>query len=107
MDDHETKDILNRKFDLIILDGAYPECALGLQYKLNVPFMYVNTVGFYTGSISRAGSPAPYSITPAFMISLTDNMNFIQRVLNSMAQVFLQISHAVSTQLMFVLINLN
>ncbi|CAO1440524.1 unnamed protein product [Diamesa serratosioi] len=94
LDDHETKDILNRKFDLFILDGAYPECALGLQYKLNVPFMYVNTVGFYTGSTSRAGSPAPYSITPAFMISLTDNMNFIERVINSMTQVLVQITHA-------------
>lgn len=101
MDDHETKDILNRKFDLIILDGAYPECALGLQYKLKVPFMYVNTVGFYTGSTSRAGSPAPYSITPAFMISLTDNMNFIERVINSMTQVFVDITHAVSEQWLF------
>lgn len=41
----------------MILDGAYPECALGLQYKMGLPFMYINTVGFHTPSISRAGSP--------------------------------------------------
>lgn len=57
LDDHETKDLMNSTFDLLILDGAFPECALGLQYKFNVPFMYINTVGFYTGSTSLSGSP--------------------------------------------------
>lgn len=67
-----------------------------MQYKFNIPFIYLNTVGFYTGSVSRAGSPTPYSITPSFAIAMTDNMNFIQRVTNSLAHVVLSVSHAVS-----------
>lgn len=112
--DHETKDLMNSTFDLMIIDGAFPgkeiqltfglnrnlfefaECALGLQYVFNIPFMYLNTVGFYTGSVSRSGSPTPYSITPSFAIAMTDNMNFIQRVINSLAHVTLSISHVVS-----------
>lgn len=94
--DHETKDLLEQKFNLLILDGAFPECALGLQYKFNVPFMYLNTVGFYTDSVSRAGSPMPYSITPHFSQALTDDMNFLQRVTNVAISIGLQTMHVVS-----------
>lgn len=87
---------MNSKFNLLILDGAFPECALGLQYKFNVPFMYINTVGFYTGATSLSGSPAPYSITPHFTLALTDDMNFIQRATNTAMSVFLQAVHSVS-----------
>lgn len=57
MSDPETKEFLyiNQNFDLIILDGAYPECALGFVHHFNAPFMYINTVGFYMGSLSTAG----------------------------------------------------
>jgi UDP-glucoronosyl and UDP-glucosyl transferase len=96
LDDPETKDLLEAKFDLLILDGAFPECALGLQYRFNVPFMYINTVGFYTGSTSRAGSPTPYSITPHFSIALTDHMNFLERVTNTAVHVLLNVIHSVS-----------
>lgn len=95
LDDHETKDLLNSNFNLLILDGAFPECALGLQYKLNAPFMYINTVGFYTGSTSLAGSPTPYSITPHFSIALTDDMSFIERVTNSAVHVLSNAMHSV------------
>jgi hypothetical protein len=101
LEDHETKDLLNSKFNLLILDGAFPECALGLQYKFNVPFMYINTVGFYTGSISRSGSPAPYAITPHFSVALTDDMNFIQRVTNMAIHIGLQMFHSVSFTKLF------
>lgn len=60
MSDPETKDFVytNHKFDLVILDGAYPECALGFTHRFNAPFMYINTVGFYMGSLSTAGKSA-------------------------------------------------
>jgi UDP-glucoronosyl and UDP-glucosyl transferase len=96
LDDPETKDLLEAKFNLLILDGAFPECALGLQYRFNVPFMYVNTVGFFTGSTSGAGSPAPYSITPHFSVALTDDMNFVERVTNTFVHVLLTVIHSVS-----------
>lgn len=90
--------MLDSKFNLLIIDGSFPECALGLQYKFNVPFMYINTVGFYTGSISLSGSPTPYSITPHFSIAMTDDMNFIERIINSAVHVMLQIFHSVRTK---------
>ncbi|ETN60417.1 hypothetical protein AND_007961 [Anopheles darlingi] len=85
LEDKETLDLLGRKFDLVILDGAFPECALGLVYRLGVPFMYINTVGFYTGTMSLAGNPTPYSTTPIFYRPLTDDMSFIERLSNTIA----------------------
>lgn len=47
--DAETHTLLRQSFDLLILDGAFPECALGIAHHYGVPFMYLNTVGFYMG----------------------------------------------------------
>lgn len=95
-EDAEIKDLLNQTFDLVILDGAFPECSLGLVHKYQVPFMYINTVAFYTTSLSLAGNPAPYSVTPAFYSSFTDDMTIMQRAMNAAMYIFMNICHAVS-----------
>ncbi|KAK9875889.1 hypothetical protein WA026_009676 [Henosepilachna vigintioctopunctata] len=84
LDDHETKEMLyfHKSFDLVILDGAFPECALGFVKHYNTPFMYINTVALHTGSLSLAGNPNPYSITPFLATSYTDSMMLHERMLN-------------------------
>jgi hypothetical protein len=72
-----------RIYDLIILDGAYVECALGLVYHFKSPFMYINTVGMYTAPLSMAGNPEPYATTPFFNTALSDDMNIVQRFGNA------------------------
>ena len=86
LSDPETKDLLypQQSFDMLILDGAYPECGLGFVNYYNVPFMYINTVGFYTGSLSLAGNPSPYSVTPFLARPFTDSMNLLQRTINTL-----------------------
>lgn len=96
LNDAETKNLLNRHFDLVILDGAFPECAVSLVHAFRVPFMMINTVGLYTGSLSLAGNPAPYSTTPIFFSSFTDEMNLYQRMLNTIYTVFAYSVHRVS-----------
>lgn len=96
LNDAETRELLNRQFDLVILDGAFPECALAMVYKFKVPFIYINTVGFYMGSISLAGNPSPYSVSPVFYSSYTDDMNIGQRMVNTVFHVFANMVHAVS-----------
>ncbi|XP_023180070.2 2-hydroxyacylsphingosine 1-beta-galactosyltransferase [Drosophila hydei] len=92
--DAETKDLANRTFDLAILDGAYPECLQGLTHLYKIPFMYINTVGFYTGSLSLAGNPASYAITPNFYSSFTDQMSLYERALNTGMQIGQNILHS-------------
>ncbi|XP_022114691.2 UDP-glucosyltransferase 2 [Pieris rapae] len=102
LNDYETRSFLRsgRTYDLIILDGAYPECALGVVYRQKVPFMYINTVGFYSGPTSISGSPAPYSVTPIFAKSFTDNLNFIDRVRNTFWHVGAFAGHAISVTIL-------
>nr|XP_044248698.1 UDP-glycosyltransferase UGT5 isoform X3 [Drosophila takahashii] len=85
--DEETKELSSRSFDLVIIDGAFPECFLGLIYQFKVPFMYINTVGFYTGSISTAGNPVSYAITPNFYSRFTDTMSIYERAVNTAMQI--------------------
>lgn len=86
LSDHETKEMLqtHKHFDLLILDGAFPECAVGFVKHYQAPFMYINTVAMYTGSLSMAGNPSPYSTTPFLATSYTDKMTLIQRGINSL-----------------------
>ncbi|XP_067011774.2 UDP-glucosyltransferase 2 [Anabrus simplex] len=85
LSDPETQELLHsgRNFDLLILDGAYPECALGLAHHFRAPYMYINTVGFYMGTLSLAGNPAPYAVTPFFGRPFTDSMGLYSRALNT------------------------
>lgn len=86
LSDPETKDFMytNQKFDLLILDGAYPECAYGFVHRFKAPFMYINTVGFYAVTLSLAGNPTPFSVTPFLALPFTDNMNLIQKTINTL-----------------------
>ncbi|XP_063828822.1 UDP-glucosyltransferase 2 [Ostrinia nubilalis] len=72
-----------RSYDLIILDGAYPECAMGVVHRLKLPFIFINTVGFYASAFSNSGSPTPFSVTPFFGKGFTDNMSFLDRTINA------------------------
>ncbi|XP_053608926.1 UDP-glucosyltransferase 2 [Plodia interpunctella] len=96
--DYEMRSFLSsgRTFDLMILDGSYPECALGLVHRLKLPFMYINTVGFYAMPFSGSGSPAPYSVTPFFGKAYTDNMGIIDRALNAGWHIGTKLLHSVS-----------
>lgn len=82
LSDPEGKELLHRKYDLVILDGAYPDCAFAYVHATKAPYMYVNTVGYWMGNVAKAGTPTPYSVTPVLFGTYTDNMNFLQRVHN-------------------------
>lgn len=77
------------------MDGAYPECSVGLAYYFKIPFMYMNTVAFYTGSITLAGSPAPYSVTPFVAKPYTDAMNLYERTLNTIWYMIAYTAHSI------------
>lgn len=100
LSDPETKDLIysGKKYELLILDGAYPECAMGFVHYFRSPFMYINTVGMYVGSISMAGSPTPYSVTPFLARPYSDNMNLIQRVQNMAFYMMANLMHYTMTK---------
>ncbi|KAM7360680.1 UDP-glucuronosyltransferase 2C1-like [Cochliomyia hominivorax] len=88
-----TDELLTQKFHLAIVDGAFPECALGIVHRLSLPFMFINTVGFYTGSLAIAGNPIAYAVTPHVFTALTQTMNLLQRVQNYITHIMANLLH--------------
>ncbi|KAG7199417.1 hypothetical protein KM043_014046 [Ampulex compressa] len=81
------------RWDVAVIDGAYPECLLGIVHGENVPTIMLNTVALYTGSIARQGNPVPWSMTPYFGKVITQDMNFFERALNVACLVTLKMMH--------------
>lgn len=59
--------------------------------------MYINTVAFYAGSLTLAGNPAPYSITPFLARPYTDSMSLLQRTINYLWFAMCYTVHVVTT----------
>lgn len=99
LSDPETQMLTNsgRSYDLVILDGAYPECAVALAFHFRAPFMYtyINTVAFYMGSVAHGGGPVPFSVTPFFARPFSDNMGFPDRALNAIYLTGIEVIHTV------------
>lgn len=97
LSDPETNQLMNsgRSYDLVVLDGAYPECAVGLAFHFRAPFIYINTVAFYMGSVAHGGSPMPFSVTPFFARPFIDDMGFLDRVLNTVYMTGIEVVHTV------------
>ncbi|XP_015115366.1 2-hydroxyacylsphingosine 1-beta-galactosyltransferase [Diachasma alloeum] len=70
------------RWDVAVIDGAFPECLLGIIHRENIPTMMLNTVALYEGSISLQGNPSPWSITPYFGRGYTQDMNYLERIVN-------------------------
>ncbi|XP_073816630.1 UDP-glycosyltransferase UGT5-like [Musca autumnalis] len=88
-----TDELLTQRFHLAIVDGAFPECALGIVHRLGLPFMFINTVGFYTGSLAMAGNPIAYAVTPHVFTALTETMHLWQRVENYVTHLIADLLH--------------
>ncbi|XP_031841793.2 UDP-glycosyltransferase family 50 member B3 [Nomia melanderi] len=85
------------RWDVAVVDGAFPECLLGVLHGENVPTIMLNTVALYSGSIGRQGNPSPWSVTPYFGKSFTQDMGFFERILNAACLVTLRIMHWIMT----------
>jgi hypothetical protein len=77
-----------RTFDLLMLDGAYSACALGLVHHFSAPYMLMNTVGMYSAPLAALGNPEPFAITPFFNSPYTESMNIFQRAANAGLHLF-------------------
>ncbi|KMQ96120.1 2-hydroxyacylsphingosine 1-beta-galactosyltransferase [Lasius niger] len=87
------------RWDVAVVDGAFPECLLGILHGENVPTIMLNTVALYSGSITRQGNPSAWSVTPYFGKAITQDMNFFQRILNVAAQFTLKIMHWITVSI--------
>ncbi|CAG0900847.1 unnamed protein product, partial [Darwinula stevensoni] len=72
-----------KKFDAIIINGLYNDCALGFVHVLGIPFIYVNTGGSYPWTDEAVGKPLYTSFEPFIYSSFGDRMSFLERAANT------------------------
>lgn len=81
------------KFDLILVDGFFNECTLLLAELFDVPFVYLNCFVPPPWLQNAIGTPFAFDHFPHSGLSLSDRMNFWQRMLNALTGVGLVAFH--------------
>ena len=74
--------IQSKNVDLVIVDAILNDCTLPIIDSLNVPFIYHSSASIISFTMAAMGVPMDYASLPAGMPGYTDQMSFIQRLLN-------------------------
>lgn len=80
--------ISNEKFDLIVVDGLYSECAYGIAHlhKAKIIIFFVSSVPPWI--IDAVGIPDESASVPDMQFHFPQNMKFWQRMINAVTPVF-------------------
>lgn len=73
----------NHSFDLIIIDLVMCEALVVLGYHFKAPVIAVSTVGTMEMVNMVTWNPQPPAYVPSLFLSFSDEMTFLQRVLNT------------------------
>ena len=71
------------KFDLIVVEGFMNDCVLPLVPYFDAPFIYMTAIPQVTWLIDAADAPISFDRFPVVATPFTDEMNFLQRVANT------------------------
>lgn len=87
MENPEVKNLLssNATFDLVIQELLVCEALLGFGHFYKAPTIFLNSVGGVFPVSSMVGNSQPYSYVPTGHLALSDEMTFMERVVNSVA----------------------
>lgn len=83
----------DEKFDLLIIDVFLDDALLAIAHYLKIPAMTFSSAGASRWSDEMVKNPLNPSYNPNMFLDQTDEMNFIQRLMNSLATIVDQISY--------------
>lgn len=75
-------------FDVIVMEVFLNEAMVGLSHHWGAPIVGYSTIGTTKSTSDMVGSPSPLSYIPHCMLPFTEEMNFVQRMSNTMTSVF-------------------
>lgn len=81
----------NTKFDVMLYELFINDALLGFANHFNIPVIGISTVGFSPFVALYTGSPIPNSFIPNIMLGLPEEMNFKQRLINTMGNLYVDI----------------
>ncbi|GLV43697.1 UDP-glycosyltransferase family 35 member B1 [Carabus blaptoides fortunei] len=80
-------------FDLIIIEAMFNEAHVGIGYHYNAPVIMLSTVGSSSIVNKFVANPAPSSMVPDTFLGLPSRMNFVQRMVNTLATGLMDLFH--------------
>lgn len=75
-------------FDVIVMEVFLNEAMVGLSHHFGAPIVGYSTIGNTKSTSDMVGSPSPLSYIPHCMLPFTEEMNFVQRIYNTMISAF-------------------
>ncbi|CAG7724753.1 unnamed protein product [Allacma fusca] len=72
--------ISSSKFDLVVIDGLFNDCGLGLAYKFNAPHLIYDTTSIFMWQLEAFGIPNENSWIPDMQYFFPQKMSFLQRL---------------------------
>lgn len=78
----------DEEFDVVICEVFLSEALMGFGQRFNAPVIAVSTFGAHKWFNELVGTPAPSSFVPHPFLSYTDDMSYIERLLNTMFNIY-------------------
>jgi glucuronosyltransferase len=90
----DLQDIINskkQKFDVIITNAFFNDCVFGVSYMLDIPVIKMCSFGGTKWMDEWVGNPSPYSYLPHIFLDYADRMDFWQRTLNTLSEMYMKL----------------
>lgn len=87
----KVKELIRSKdaYDLVITEVFNSDCGLGFVHRFNAPFVALSSHELLAWADQRMGNVDNPSHIPAWLVGLSPRMSFAERLINSLASVYL------------------
>ena len=92
--DKEFEKIINsskQHFDVIITSAHFYDCVFGISYMLDIPIVKLCPFGGMKWMDEWVGNPSPHAYLPQLFSDYGDQMNFWQRTLNTLSEIYVKL----------------
>ena len=79
------------EFDVIITSAFFSDCVFGIRYMLDIPVIKMCSFGGTKWMDEWVGNPSPYAYLPQIFSDYGDRMNFCQRTLNTLSEIYMKL----------------
>jgi len=89
----DLQDIIKSKreeFDVIITSAFFNECVFGISYMLDIPVIKMCAFDGTRWMDEWVGNPSPYAYLPQLFFEYSNRMNFWQRTLNTLSEIYVK-----------------
>ncbi|KAM3963660.1 UDP-glycosyltransferase UGT5-like isoform 1-T1 [Aphomia sociella] len=95
------KEVLKNKYDVVLIEQFNSDCMLGLLkiYGIEAPLIGLSSTGLFPWSAERIGLPDNPSYTPILSSPTNNVMNFVERLENTILNVYYKLWYRYTIQI--------